>query len=374
MTAMIVGVPKEIKDNENRVAAIPAGVQALVARGHKVLMQKGAGAGSGISDQAFEAAGAKIVATARQVFKDAELILKVKEPLPPEYDLLRPNQVLFTYLHLAPDLELTKAILRRKIVGIAYETVETADGRLPLLEPMSEVAGKMAVHIAAYYLARPLGGRGVLLGGVPGVPPATVVVLGGGIVGYNAAKVAAGMGAWVYLLEVSPVRMRHLDEILPENVTTLMSNRMSLEECLRRADVVIGAVLITGAKAPRLITREMLKHMRPGAVIVDVAVDQGGCCETTRPTTHSDPVYVVDGIIHYCVANMPGAYARTSTFALTNATFPYAQQIADKGWLQAARENPEIAKGLNVIRGNVTNQPVALAHHLPYVPWTKAAA
>lgn len=371
---MIVGVPKEIKDNENRVAAIPAGVQALVARGHKVLVQRGAGAGSGVSDQAFEAAGAKIVATARQVFKDAELILKVKEPLPPEYDLLRPNQVLFTYLHLAPDLELTKAILRRKIVGIAYETVETEDGRLPLLEPMSEVAGKMAVHIAAYYLARPLGGRGVLLGGVPGVPPATVVVLGGGIVGYNAAKVAAGMGAWVYLLEVNPVRMRRLDEILPENVTTLMSNRMSLEEALRRADVVIGAVLITGAKAPRLITREMLKHMRPGAVIVDVAVDQGGCCETTRPTTHSDPMYVVDGIIHYCVANMPGAYARTSTFALTNATFPYAQQIADKGWLQAARENPEIAKGLNVIRGHVSNQPVALAHHLPYVPWTKAAA
>jgi alanine dehydrogenase len=371
---MIVGVPKEIKDNENRVAAIPAGVQALVARGHKVLVQKGAGAGSGISDQSFEAAGAKIVAASRQVFKDAELILKVKEPLPPEYDLLRPDQILFTYLHLAPDLELTKAILRRKIVGIAYETVETADGRLPLLEPMSEVAGKMAVHIAAYYLARPLGGRGVLLGGVPGVPPATVVVLGGGIVGYSAARVASGMGAWVYLLEVNPVRMRHLDEILPENVTTLMSNRMSLEECLRRADVVIGAVLITGAKAPRLITREMLKHMRPGAVIVDVAVDQGGCCETTRPTTHSDPVYVVDGIIHYCVANMPGAYARTSTFALTNATFPYAQQIADKGWLQAARENPEIAKGLNVIRGHVTNQPVALAHHLPYVPWTKAAA
>ena len=371
---MIVGIPKEIKDNENRVAAIPAGVQALVARGHKVVVQKGAGAGSGISDQAFEAAGAKIVGTARQVFKEAALILKVKEPLPPEYDLLRPDQILFTYLHLAPDLELTKAILRRKIVGIAYETVETTDGRLPLLEPMSEVAGKMAVHIAAYYLARPLGGRGVLLGGVPGVPPATVIVLGGGIVGYNAAKVAAGMGAWVYLLEVNPVRMRYLDEILPENVTTLMSNRMSLEECLRRADVLIGAVLLHGAKAPMLVTREMLKHMRPGAVIVDVAVDQGGCCETTRPTTHSDPVYVVDGIIHYCVANMPGAYARTSTFALTNATFPYAQQIADKGWLQAARENPEIAKGLNVIRGHVTHQPVALAHHLPYVPWTKAAA
>ncbi len=371
---MIIGVPKEIKDNENRVAAIPAGVQALVEHGHKILVQKGAGAGSGISDQAFEAAGAKIVSTARHVFKDAELILKVKEPLPPEYELLQPNQILFTYLHLAPDLELTKAILRRKIIGIAYETVETADGRLPLLEPMSEVAGKMAAHIAAYYLARPLGGRGVLLGGVPGVPPATVVVLGGGIVGTNAARVAAGMGAWVYLLDVSPVRMRYLDEILPENVTTLMSNRMSLEECLRRADVLIGAVLVHGAKAPRLVTREMLKLMRAGAVIVDVAVDQGGCCETTRPTTHSDPVYVVDGIIHYCVANMPGAFARTSTFALTNATFPYVRQLSEKGWLQAARENTEIAKGLNVIRGHVTNQPVALAHHLPYVPWTKAAA
>ncbi len=371
---MVIGIPKEIKDNENRVAAIPAGVQALVARGHKILVQKGAGAGSGISDQAYEEAGAKIVGAARQIFKDAGMILKVKEPLPPEYDLLRPDQVLFTYLHLAPDLELTKALVRRKIVGIAYETVETADGRLPLLEPMSEVAGKMAVHIAAYYLARPLGGRGVLLGGVPGVPPATVAVLGGGIVGYNAAKVAAGMGAWVYLLEVNPLRMRYLDEILPENVTTLMSNRMSLEECLRRADVLIGAVLIHGAKAPQLVTRDMLKLMRPGAVIVDVAVDQGGCCETTRPTTHSDPVYVVDGIIHYCVANMPGAYARTSTFALTNATFPYVQQIADKGWLQAARENPEIAKGLNVVRGHVTHQPVALAHHLPSIPWTKAAA
>src|SRR5574341_1717753 len=279
---MIVGVPKEIKDNANRVAAIPAGVQALVTRGHKVLVQKGAGAGSGISDQAFEAAGAKIMGTARQVFKDAELILKVKEPLPPEYDLLRPDQILFTYLHLAPDLELTKAILRRKIVGIAYETVETADGRLPLLEPMSEVAGKMAVHIAAYYLAKPLGGRGVLMGGVPGVPPATVVVLGGGIVGYNAARVASGMGAWVYLLDVNPVRLRYLDEVLPENVTTLMSNRMSLEECLRRADVLIGAVLVHAAKAPRLVTRDMLKLMRPGVVIVDVAVDQGGDRKSTR--------------------------------------------------------------------------------------------
>jgi len=371
---MIIGVPREIKDNENRVAAIPAGVQALVSRGHTVLVQKGAGAGSGISDQAYEGAGAKVVGSARRVFKDAEMILKVKEPLPPEYDLLRPGQMLFTYLHLAPDLELTKALLRRKIIGIAYETVETADGRLPLLEPMSEVAGKMAVHIAAYYLARPLGGRGVLLGGVPGVPPATVVVLGGGIVGYSAAKVAAGMGAWVYLLDINPVRMRYLDQVLPENVTTLMSNRMSLEECLRRADALIGAVLVHGAKAPRLVTREMLRLMRPGAVIVDVAVDQGGCCETSRPTTHSDPVYVVDGVIHYCVANMPGAFARTSTFALTNATFPYVQELADKGWIQASRENPEIASGLNVVRGQVTNQPVAFAHRLQYVPWTKVAA
>jgi alanine dehydrogenase len=370
---MIIGVPKEIKDNENRVAAIPAFVQALAVRGHTVLVQKGAGLGSGIADPAFEAAGARIVGTARQVFKDAEMIVKVKEPLPPEYNLLQPEQILFTYLHLAPDLEQTKAILRRKIIGIAYETVETPDGRLPLLEPMSEVAGKMAAHIAAYYLARPLGGRGVLMGGVPGVPPATVVVLGGGIVGYNAAKVAAGMGAWVYLLDISPVRMRYLDEVMPDNVTTLMSNRMSLEECLRRADVLIGAVLIHGAKAPRLVTREMLKLMRPGAVIVDVAVDQGGCCETTRPTTHSDPVYFVDGILHYCVANMPGAFARTSTFALTNATFPYAVEIADKGWIQAARDNIEIARGLNVVRGHVTNQPVALAHRLPYVPWTKLA-
>jgi alanine dehydrogenase len=238
---------------------------------------------------------------------------------------------------------------------------------------MSEVAGKIAAHIAAYYLARPLGGRRVLMGGVPGVPPATVVVLGGGIVGYNSARVAAGMGASVYLLDVNPVRLRYLDEVLPENVVTLMSNRMSLEECLRRGDALIGAVLIHGAKAPRLVTRDMLKLMRPGAVIVDVAVDQGGCCETTRPTTHSDPVYTVDGIIHYCVANMPGAFARTSTFALTNATLPYAQQLADKGWMQAARENPEIAKGLNVVRGYVTNQPVAVAHHLPYVPWTKVA-
>jgi alanine dehydrogenase len=370
---MIIGIPREIKDNENRVAAIPATVQALAGRGHGVLVQKGAGLGSGISDEAFRAAGATIASTARQVFAKAGLILKVKEPLPPEIPLLREDQVLFTYLHLAADKKLTEALLARKIVGIAYETVETADGRLPLLEPMSEVAGRMAVHIAAYYLAKPLGGRGVLLGGVPGVPPATVVVLGGGIVGYNAARVAAGMGAWVYLLEQNPLRMRYLDEVLPENVTTLMSNRMSLEECLRRADVLIGAVLVHGAKAPRLVTRAMLKLMRPGAVIVDVAVDQGGCCETTRPTTHSNPVYIVDGVVHYCVTNMPGAFARSSTFALTNVTLPYALQIADQGWRQAAQKNPEIATGLNLIRGQITNEPVARAHRMPYVPWAKLA-
>ncbi len=370
---MIIGIPKEIKDNENRVAAIPATVQALAAHGHPVLVQHGAGLGSGIDDEAFRAAGATIASTARQVFAKAELILKVKEPLPPEIPLLRPTQVLFTYLHLAADKPLTEALLARKIVGIAYETVESADGRLPLLEPMSEVAGRMAVQIAAYYLAKPLGGRGVLLGGVPGVPPATVVVLGGGIVGYNAARVAAGMGAWVYLLERNPLRMRYLDEVLPENVTTLMSNRMSLEECLRRADVLIGSVLVHGAKAPRLVTRAMLKLMRPGAVIVDVAVDQGGCCETTRPTTHSNPVYTVDGVVHYCVTNMPGAFARSSTFALTNVTLPYALQIADQGWRQAAQKNPEIAKGLNLVCGQVTNEPVARAHRMPYMPWTKLA-
>ncbi|MBI2564332.1 MAG: alanine dehydrogenase [candidate division NC10 bacterium] len=356
---MVVGVPKEIKDNENRVAAIPAGVQALVSHGHKVLVQKGAGAGSGIGDQAYEAAGAKIVGTARQVFKDAELILKVKEPLLPEYDLLRPDQILFTYLHLAPDLELTKALLKRKIIGIAYETVETGDGRLPLLEPMSEVAGKMAVHIAAYYLAKPLGGRGVLLGGVPGVPPATVAVLGGGIVGINAAKVAAGMGAWVYLLEVNPLRMRYLDEILPENVTTLMSNRMSLEECLRRADVLIGAILIHGARAPRLVTRDMLKLMRPGAVIVDVAVDQGGCIATIRPTTLLDPVYRAHGVVHYGVANMPALVPRTSTFALTNATVPYALELASKGLAAAVRANAALAKGVNVCGAKIVHPRVA---------------
>jgi alanine dehydrogenase len=370
---MLIGVPREIKDQEHRVAMIPAGVQALIAKGHQVLVEKGAGSGAGIGDEAYAKAGGEIVATAAEIYARAEMICKVKEPLPSEYDSLQPGQLLFTFLHLAPALELTQTLLHREVVGIAYETVETSDGRKPLLEPMSEIAGRMALPIAAYYLSNAMGGRGVLLGGVPGVPPATVTILGGGIVGSNAARMAAGMGAWVYLLDVNPLRMRHLDEILPDNVTTLMSNRVSIEECVKRADVLIGAVLIPGAKAPRLVTRDMLKLMKPGSVIVDVAVDQGGCVETTRPTTHSDPVYQVNGILHYCVANMPGAFGRTATFALTNVTLPYILEIAEKGWRRAAQENPEIAKGLNVIHGKVTYHAVAEAHGMEVVPWQEIA-
>ncbi|HEY7677925.1 MAG TPA: alanine dehydrogenase [Candidatus Methylomirabilis sp.] len=370
---MIVGVPKEIKEAENRVGLTPAGAQALAARGHQVLVQAGAGAGSGLDDDAYIKAGAQMLRDPAEIFGRAELILKVKEPLPPEIPLLRPSQTVFTYFHLAPAPELTKALLGRGVVAVAYETVETADGRHPLLEPMSEVAGRMAVHVGAHYLSKPLGGRGVLLGGVPGVPPATVVILGGGTVGYNAARVAAGMGAWVYLLDVSPARLRHLDDLLPENVTTLISNPQTIEECVRRADLLVGAVYVTGAKAPRLVTRQMVRSMTPGAVIVDVAVDQGGCVETTRPTTHLDPVYTVDGVVHYCVANMPGAFARTSTFALTNVTLPYAERLADRGWWRAGRESPEIARGLNLVHGHVTNRAVAEAHGLPFIPWEEAA-
>ncbi len=365
---MVIGVPKEIKDQEYRVAMIPAGVQMLTAKGHQVLIEQGAGAGAGITDEEYADVKAELVATPAEVFGRAEMICKVKEPLSSEYRHLRPSQILFTFLHLAPALELTQALLDRRVVGIAYETVETADGRKPLLEPMSEIAGRMALPIAAHYLSNPLGGRGVLLSGVPGVSPATVTILGGGIVGYNAARMAAGMGAAAHLLEVDASRMRSLDEVLPHNVTTLMSNTLNIEECLRQADVVVGAVLIPGARAPRLVTRDMLKLMKPGSVIVDVAVDQGGCVETTRPTTHSDPVYQVNGIIHYCVANMPGAYGRTATFALTNVTFPYVLDIAQKGWKQVAQEHPEIAKGLNVVHGHVTHPAVAEAHGMDCVP------
>ncbi|MFQ5656521.1 MAG: alanine dehydrogenase [Candidatus Methylomirabilales bacterium] len=368
---MIIGVPKEIKDQEHRVAMIPAGVQILTARGHSLLVERGAGSGAGILDEEYAALGAEVVTTPAEIYARSEMICKVKEPLPSEYGYLHSGQILFTFLHLAPSLELTEALLKRDVVAIAYETVETDDGRRPLLEPMSEIAGRMALPIAAHYLSSPLGGRGVLLSGVPGVPPATVTILGGGIVGYNAARMAAGMGSTAYLLEVDASRMRYLDEVLPPNVTTLMSNQLNVEECLRQTDVLVGAVYISGAKAPRLVTRDMLKIMRPGSVIVDVAIDQGGCIETTRPTTHSDPVYQVNGILHYCVANMPGAYGRTATFALTNVTLSYVVDIAEWGWRRAAQEHPEIAKGLNVVNGNVTHPAVAEAHGMEYIPASK---
>jgi alanine dehydrogenase len=369
---MVIGVPKETKDQEYRVAMTPAGVQIVTARGHHILIEQGAGEGAGITDEEYAAVGAELVATAAETYARAEMICKVKEPVPSEYGYLQSDQILFTFLHLAPCLELTQALLQRRVVAIAYETVETTDGRKPLLEPMSEIAGRMALPIAAHYLSSPLGGRGVLLSGVPGVPPATVTILGGGIVGYNAARMAAGMGASANLLELDASRMRSLDEVLPHNVTTLMSNPLNIEECLRQADVLVGAVLIPGAKAPRLVTRDMVKLMKPGSVIVDVSVDQGGCVETTRPTTHSDPVYQVSGIIHYCVANMPGAYGRTATFALTNVTLPYILEIAERGWKRVAQEHPEIAKGLNVVHGNVTYPAVADAHGMESVPWDAA--
>ncbi|MFQ5848457.1 MAG: alanine dehydrogenase [Candidatus Methylomirabilales bacterium] len=369
---MVIGVPREIKDEEHRVAMMPPGVHILTAKGHQVLIEQGAGRGAGTGDEQYAKAGAHLVANAADVYARAEMICKVKEPQPSEYAHLKAGQILFAYLHLAPSPELTQALVERQVVAIAYETVETADGRKPLLEPMSEIAGRMALPVAAYYLSSRQGGRGVLLSGVTGVPPATVTILGGGIVGYNAARMAAGMGAWVYLLDVDTARMRSLEELLPPNVTTLMSNRMSVEECVRRADVLVGAVLIPGAKAPRLVTREMLKLMKPGSVIVDVSVDQGGCVETTHPTTHSDPVYRVDGILHYCVANMPGAFGRTATFALTNVTLPYVVDIADQGWKGAAQANPEIAKGLNIVHGHVTHPAVADAHGMEYVPWDAA--
>jgi alanine dehydrogenase len=365
---MIVGIPKEIKNNENRVAITPAGVKAFSQTGNQVLVQKSAGLGSGIQDSEYIQAGANIIGTAEEVFEKAEMIIKVKEPLSSEYKLLRPGQILYTYLHFASSLELTKAMMDRKIIGIAYETVQTEDGHLPLLAPMSEVAGKMAGHVAAYYLALPYGGRGVLMGGVPGVAPAKVVVLGGGTVGTCAAKVAAGIGANVTLLDISINRLKYLADVLPKNITLLISNQHNIEEEIKDADAVIGAVLIPGAEAPKLITKEMLKMMKPNSVIVDVAIDQGGCIETSRPTSHSEPVYKVNNVLHYCVTNMPGAFSRTSTFALTNATLPYGLEIANKGYIKAIKENKALAKGLNVIDGKVTYRPVAKSFNLKYYP------
>jgi alanine dehydrogenase len=361
---MLIGVPKEIKTLENRVAITPAGVEALTRAGHKVMVEKNAGVGSGISDDAFTAAGAEVVDSNVEVFRKTEMIVKVKEPLPPEYPLFHEGQVVFTYFHLAPVPDLTQAMLKTKIIGIAYETIQLKDGSLPLLIPMSEVAGRMSIQVGEYSLQKEKGGRGVLLGGVPGVDPGNVVILGGGIVGTNAAKMAMATGANVYILDIDLERLRYLDDIFGGRVKTIMSNRHNIERLIADADLVIGGVLVAGAKAPKLITKDMLSVMKEGSVIVDVAVDQGGCVETTHPTYHDNPTYVVDGVVHYCVANMPGALARTSTFALTNATLPYALKLANLGYKEALRQDPALMKGLNVYLGKLVCKPVAEAQQL----------
>ena len=365
---MIIGIPKEIKNNENRVAMTPAGVQEMTRRGHKVYVQATAGVNSGFTDDAYKAVGAEILPTIEEVYATAEMIVKVKEPIAPEYKLVRAGQLLFTYFHFASSEPLTRAMIDSGAVCCAYETVERADRSLPLLIPMSEVAGRMATQEGCYFLEKPRGGKGVLLGGVPGVKPARVFVIGAGVVGTAAARMAAGLGADVTICDISLPRLTYLTDVMPRNVKTLMSSEYNIREELRHADLVIGSVLIPGAKAPKIVTRDMLQLMEPGTVLVDVAIDQGGCFETSRPTTHEDPVYYVDGILHYCVANIPGAVPRTSTLALTNATLPYAIQLADKGWQRACRENPELALGLNVVEGKVVYKPVAEAWGLDYEP------
>lgn len=364
--SMIVGVPKEIKPDEYRVGMVPSGVRTMSLAGHTVVVEKSAGGGSGFSDDAYAAEGAVIAASASEVWQRADLVVKVKEPIGPEFGFLREGLVLYTFLHLAADKRLTEILLEKKITGVAYETVRGSDGSLPLLVPMSEIAGRMSVQEGAKYLEKSFGGRGVLLGGVPGVPPADVTVLGGGIVGTNAAKIAAGMGARVTVLDQSLQRLRYLDDIFGGRVQTIHTNPHTIRAAVLGADLVIGAVLIPGAKAPRLVTRPMLVEMRTGAVIVDVSVDQGGCVETSRPTTHHDPVFMVDGITHYCVANMPGAVPYTSTIALTNATFGYAFEIAQKGIRMACRENRSLKKGVNIFNGAITCEEVAIAHDMPF--------
>lgn len=364
---MKIGVPREIKNNENRVGATPSTVQALVAAGHEVVIETDAGVGSGYENGEYEAVGATILETPADVYGEAEMIVKVKEPIEPEYGLIREGQILFTYFHFAASRELTDAIIKSKSIAIAYETVVAPDGSLPLLIPMSEVAGRMATQEGAKYLERPMGGRGILLGGIPGTRPANVLVLGGGIVGTQATKIAAGFGANVTMMDTSLPRLRYLDDVMPENVDTIASSPMAIREAIREADLVIGAVLIPGAKAPWLITREMLSEMKPGAVIVDVSVDQGGCVETSRPTTHADPVYMVDGILHYGVANMPGAVPYTSTIGLTNATTPYMLRLAELGYEVAMRDDPGLREGLNIIEGVVTHRGVAEAFEMEYV-------
>lgn len=365
---MEVGVLKEIKRKENRVAMTPAGVELMVAQGHKVSVETTAGEGSGFSDEAYAKAGAVIAPAAKAIYDSCEMVMKVKEPLPVEYDLIRKGQILFTYFHFAASEELTRAIMASGSIAIAYETVEKPNGSLPLLTPMSEVAGRMAIQEGAKYLEKTYGGKGVLLAGVPGVNSGTVLVVGGGIVGTNAAKMACGLGAKVYMLDTSLERLRYLSDVMPKNCFPLVSNPATIRKLLPEADLVIGAVLIPGAMAPKLITRDMLSLMKKGSVIVDVAIDQGGCVETAKPTTHDDPIYEVDGIIHYCVANMPGAVSMTSTIALTNATLPYALELAAKGYKIAARQNPDLAKGINIINGKVTYAGVAEAFGLEYTP------
>ena len=365
---MIVGVPSEIKPDEYRVAMLPSGVEELCADGHKVLVERGAGAGSGIAADEYEAAGATILATHEEVFSAADLIVKVKEPLPSEWALLRPKQLLFTYFHFAASEELTRNVLESRTTAIAYETLRGPRGDLPLLTPMSEVAGRMSVQEGAKYLERPQEGRGILLGGVPGVEPAHIAILGGGVVGKNAAQIAAGFQADVVILDINVDRLRYLEDIMPANVNTVFSDRHSVRDQLRRADLVIGGVLIPGARAPHLITAEDLKLMKPGAVIIDVCIDQGGCTETSRPTTHSDPTYIENGIVHYCVTNMPGAVGRTSTYALCNVTFPYVKRIARQGLAEAITRDTGLKEAVNMHDGHVTNKAVADTFDLPYSP------
>ena len=365
---MIVGIPKEVKDTEYRVAVTPEGVRELTRAGQRVLIQKGAGDGSSVPEQRFERAGAEIVDTAADVWKQADMVLKVKEPIPQEYDLLQEGQILFTYLHLAASKELTELLAERKVASVAYETVQLEDGRLPLLAPMSEIAGRMAPHVGARYLEKENGGRGILMGGVSGVRPAKVLVLGAGMAGGNAAWIAAGMEAEVIVVDRNLDRLRFIDQIHKGRITTLMSDQLTLEQRVRESDVVIGAVLVPGAKAPKVVTEDMVAAMRTGSVVIDISVDQGGCIETARMTTHSDPTFVVHGVVHYCVGNMPGAVPNTSTYALTNVTLPYALEIATRGLEDAVHDDPALAQGVNVFGGRITNEAVAEAHGLEAAP------
>jgi alanine dehydrogenase len=365
---MIIGVPKEIKKDEYRVALLPVGAETLKKHGHKVIIEKNAGVGSGFSDAEYRKAGATIVSSAKDIFRRSDMIIKVKEPQPVEIRMIREDQIVFTYFHFAASRSLTEGMIRSKAIAIAYETMEEEDGTLPLLTPMSEVAGRMAVQEGAKYLERPMEGQGILLGGVPGVAPANVAIIGGGVVGINSAKMAAGLGARVTILDVDLERLRYLSDVLPANVTPLMSNPENLRMMVAEADLLIGAVLIKGAKAPRLVTRKMIGTMKKGSVIVDVAVDQGGCIETIKPTTHTKPTYIISGVVHYAVANMPGAVARTSTYALTNATLPYAVEIANKGYVKAVRQDKTIWTGVNVLKGKVTDAAVARAFRMKYIP------